>query len=152
MLTTKKQQELIFTSRAAERIVYGTTNYRISDLYLDSGAKKVVVQVARSNRLIVLDVRDFIANFIETRIEKAKKLKIVRQTDICYIVYNPQNSHSYGVTSHGDRLVCECQDYQNQVEAWGKGCCKHGYKVLNHLGFDKLADYIKANEVQPVSA
>ncbi|MBD0269570.1 MAG: hypothetical protein ICV77_14905, partial [Cyanobacteria bacterium Co-bin8] len=33
-------------------------------------------------------------------------------------------------------------------QAFGRGCCKHGYAVLNYLGFDSLRTYLKEEQRQ----
>ena len=139
------KEEQIFTKRAAERIIYGTNNYCVSDIYVDEGADKVVVQIAKSTRLIVLGAQDFLDDFICIRRKKAEKLEIKQKTEHGYLVYNPENNNQYEVVTSVNALACQCKDYDNQVKALNKGCCKHGYKVLNHLGFKKLKDYINHN-------
>jgi predicted nucleic acid-binding Zn finger protein len=43
-----------------------------------------------------------------------------------------------------DGVFCECQDYQNQIDLLGRGCCKHGYAVLAQLGMASLSDYLES--------
>lgn len=145
-------EELIFTSRAAERIIYGTTNYSVCDLYIDRAAQRIVVQIANSNRLIVLEAREFLDNFVSTRQKKATKLEIKKQVSWGYVVYNPENNHTYTVTPASKSAVCSCPDYQKQIEAIGRGCCKHGYRVLQHLGHKTLSEYIDANKSEYANA
>jgi hypothetical protein len=47
-------------------------------------------------------------------------------------------------------VFCTCDDFNNQLEFWGRGCCKHGYAVLAHLGFGSLRDYMTAKKVIPL--
>lgn len=49
----------------------------------------------------------------------------------------------YQIHTHDVGIKCTCEDYKNQIRIIGKGVCKHGYAVLNHLGFDSLADYLE---------
>jgi hypothetical protein len=51
----------------------------------------------------------------------------------------------YMVELHPDRVACECADYGNQVEFFGRGVCKHGYAAIGQLGLTTLADYLKAS-------
>lgn len=146
------KQEHIFTKRAAERIIYGDNNYCVSDIYVDEGADKVVVLVAKSTRLIVLEAQDFINDFVSIRRKRAENLEIQRHTEHGYLVYNPENNNSYEVITSANALACECKDYEKQIKALNQGCCKHGYKVLNHLGYNKLKDYIQANHSQTMAA
>ena len=43
-------------------------------------------------------------------------------------------------------ITCTCQDYKNQEDSFSLRslkCCKHGYAVLNQLGFASLQAYIQ---------
>jgi hypothetical protein len=41
-------------------------------------------------------------------------------------------------------MYCTCDDFNNQLEFFGRGCCKHGYAVLNSLGCQSLEHYLAA--------
>lgn len=43
-------------------------------------------------------------------------------------------------------INCDCEDYNRQIDTIGRGCCKHGYAVLNHLGFGSLREYVTATK------
>lgn len=40
-------------------------------------------------------------------------------------------------------LTCSCGDFKRQIESFGKGCCKHGYAVLQTLGYGSLEDFVR---------
>jgi hypothetical protein len=89
---------------------------------------------------------EFKTHFVEHRKAAARSLQV---TDWLrdpghYTVTNPQTGSTHLVTEHPDRLDCDCEDYYWQQQFIGRGCCKHGYAVLNYLGFHSLRDYIDA--------
>lgn len=42
------------------------------------------------------------------------------------------------------KIDCTCPDFENQIKEFGKGCCKHAYAILNHLGYGSLRDFVGA--------
>lgn len=58
-----------------------------------------------------------------------------------FAVTNPRTGSVHSVQCTRHRLDCTCEDYHQQVTQLGRGCCKHGYAVLAHHGFDSLASY-----------
>ena len=85
-------------------------------------------------------------HFVERRQAEAQTLEVTNwlQTPARYTVTNPQSGSRHIVTEHADRLACDCEDYHWQQRFLGRGCCKHGYAVLNHLGFDSLSSFAAA--------
>ncbi len=61
-----------------------------------------------------------------------------------FTVRNESKGSAYVVDATPTQLNCTCDDYKNQIQFIGRGCCKHGYAVLHKLGFDSLARYIEA--------
>ena len=139
------QSDLIFTHRAAERILNGETNYSVKDLYINHSRQEVAVMVARTSRLKLLSAEAFYADFTESRHSRSKSLRCQKISENKYKVESQTNEGEYQVTTSPISIACECQDYQNQIEAFGKGCCKHGYRVLSQLGYNRLEDYISSN-------
>jgi hypothetical protein len=92
-----------------------------------------------------LGKKAFDHHFHQRRKEEGKKLLV--QEIICYgsqqfEVYNPTKGSSYTTTVENDQIYCECEDYQNQKQFWGKGLCKHGWATLAHLGFSSFKDFL----------
>lgn len=74
--------------------------------------------------------------FVDNRKRKAIELMVNQDGSKFYV-------KKYRVKLDLKGASCECQDYQNQTEAFnGQGCCKHIYAVLNHLGHSSLSDYV----------
>jgi hypothetical protein len=93
----------------------------------------------------------FKRHFVTRRQAAAKALQVTRYAfdQQAFTVRNETKHSTYQVIAN-DTVSCECHDYQNQVSFLGKGCCKHGYAVLNHLGFKSLADYVHARKITPL--
>jgi SWIM zinc finger len=91
----------------------------------------------------------FKQHFVEWRRAQARSLRILN-TGINHIFSvpssNPMRPH-YRVEVQDSRVNCTCEDYQNQTQFFSRGCCKHGYAVLGHLGYNYLSDWIAAHQV-----
>ena len=92
--------------------------------------------------------RAFKRHFVQWRRQMAKALHVVvwASHPQRYTVHNDAKHSSYVVEVLPAAVTCTCEDYRNQITFWGKGCCKHGYAVLGHLGFDSLNDYINSGQ------
>jgi hypothetical protein len=56
----------------------------------------------------------------------------------------PEKFHSVVIHDGSSRwLTCTCGDFKLQQELFQKGCCKHGYAVLQTLGFSTLKNFIE---------
>jgi hypothetical protein len=93
----------------------------------------------------------FKRHFVTRRQAAAKALQVTRYAfdQQAFTVRNETKHSTYQVIAN-DTVSCECHDYQNQLSFLGKGCCKHGYAVLNHLGFKSLTDYVHARKITPL--
>lgn len=83
----------------------------------------------------------FKQHFCEWRKQQAKSLGVCQVRPDEFVVSNYQKRTAYKVALEGGAL-CACDDFQNQMRFWGKGCCKHGYAVLSVLGYGSLEDYL----------
>lgn len=85
-------------------------------------------------------------HFAEWRKAQARGLTATQWVDQAtrFTVRNENKGSAYVIDCSPSRLNCTCEDYKNQVEFIGRGCCKHGYAVLNKLGFSSLAKYVEA--------
>jgi hypothetical protein len=84
--------------------------------------------------------------FVDFRKAGAKALTVTKDLFISglFKVRNETKNTAYDVLIVEQHVTCGCEDYQAQLNAFGKGVCKHGYAVLNHLGFTSLADFVRA--------
>lgn len=68
--------------------------------------------------------------------------------DNSYTVRNENKNTLYMVKTNQESIPCTCADYNNLTHDFNssKVVCKHGYAVLNSLGYGCLKDWIKDNE------
>lgn len=135
------KHKFIFSRSAAERILH-LEPLSITDLQnVYPGQIKVTTKQKQEYHI---GVNRFIEDFVTSRKLKAKKLKVeTTKYSNLYRVINPENLNRYPVRTTTKGIECKCRDYQKQQEILGEGCCKHGFSVLNYLGYEKLSDYCK---------
>jgi hypothetical protein len=85
----------------------------------------------------------FKKHFADRRREQAKSIDLVIDNDNANHYTALGKSSFYQLYARADRVTCTCEDYKNQSNILGRGICKHGYAVLNHLGYESLSDYIE---------
>lgn len=129
------------------------TDYLAKMITLDFTSK--ILEVKDSTVLVetrkgvkAIDALEFKKKFIAIRKQRSKNLKPQQINDSTYIVVNNSKGTQYNLTLLDTRIDCDCIDYQNQVEYFGGGCCKHGYSVLNELGFNSLKDYVECQRLE----
>lgn len=107
---------------------------------------KVCLVVFKGCRPRFMSRQVFLKHFVEWRKAQARALQVTQRLDASnqFTVRNESKNSVYIVQAMPSGLVCECEDYSNQIQFWGKGCCKHGYAVLAHLGFGSLQHYLAA--------
>jgi predicted nucleic acid-binding Zn finger protein len=112
---------------------------------------KVVWVWVKGQRPTFISKAVFKAHFADWRRSQARGLKVTERLAMAnhYTVRNLQKATAYVVEKRPDGLFCTCDDLNNQLEFFGRGCCKHGYAVLAHLGFSSLKDYLDAQKVIP---
>jgi hypothetical protein len=90
--------------------------------------------------------KDFWIEFHQSRKERSKDLIVGYYGRDLYQVSSQSKLEPYFV-SLGDDIQCECADFANQVKSKFKHpMCKHGWALLNHLGFNSLTAYIQSNQ------
>lgn len=141
----------------ASNIIYSASAARRL-LGLRSSAKVEIREFARvvwvwvkGQRPTFMSKRLFKQHFVEWRKAQSRGLKVTERLDVAnhYTIRNEAKDTVYILEARADGLFCTCDDLNNQLEFFGKGCCKHGYAVLNYLGFGSLREYITAQKVVP---
>lgn len=86
----------------------------------------------------------FKKHFVDKRRAGARGLVVTRNmSESCsYSVRNEAKDSVYKVILGASAIACGCEDYGNQTEFFGRGCCKHGYAVLAQIGYSSLKDYL----------
>jgi len=90
----------------------------------------------------------FRQHFVDWRRRQGAALVVTQDLD-SFGVVNPGKETVYRVEARRDGVFCTCDDFNNQLEFFGRGCCKHGYAVLGVLGLSSLADYLGVQKVVP---
>ena len=88
----------------------------------------------------------FRQHFVDWRRGQGSALVVTQDLD-SFGVINPGKETVYQVEARSDGVFCTCDDFNNQLEFFGRGCCKHGYAVLAYLGLSSLADYLRVQKV-----
>ena len=92
---------------------------------------------------------DFLCHFADWRRSQSKELVVDRLMPDKFAVINRKKNSKYIVTIKPNSIICNCEDYKNQIGFLAKaGACKHGYAVLKQLGTSHLSEYIKNNGYQ----
>lgn len=99
----------------------------------------------RGKRPTFISFKAFKQHFVKWRKKQANSLCISKIHETHYRVVNPKKNSAYTVWLFHDGPDCECEDYKNQIAILGKGCCKHGYSVLQFLGYDRPSDYLSTD-------
>lgn len=112
---------------------------------------KVIWVWVKGQRPTFVSKRLFKQHFVEWRKAQARGLKVTERLDMAhhFTVRNLRKDTAYVVEARADGLFCTCDDLNNQLEFFGRGCCKHGYAVLAQLGFGSLSEYLTAQKVVP---
>lgn len=105
---------------------------------------KVVWVWVKGERPTFISKATLKAHFVEYRRAAAHTLEVIDwlRSPARYTVTNPANGSQHLVEETSDGLECDCEDYHWQLHFFGKGCCKHGYAVLQYLGFESLQEYM----------
>lgn len=139
------KRNLIYSIAAARRIIGGVFPIvRVEKWF------KVCLVVFEGCRARFMSQRVFLQHFVAWRKRQAIALTVTPDPSVrgTFLVENAAKSSQHLVHAFGrSGIGCSCEDAENQLKFLGRrGCCKHGYAVLNHLGFDSLRAYIASNE------
>ena len=88
----------------------------------------------------------FKIHFVEWRRAAARALSATRNVfnPLIWYVRNETKGTAYRVQTFRGGAICECEDFKNQSQFFGRACCKHMYSVLFQLGHGSLSEYIAA--------
>jgi len=143
----RSSEQLVYSRAAAARIL-GVPVEQIRRVEVWPRVVLVVPHKGYGLRPRFVSQRVFKENFVEFRRQSAKDLLVIAQRGSQFTVLNPGNDHQYQVVVGTASVKCECEDYKNQVHYLGRGCCKHCYRVLFHLGFQTLKDYVNSKAAE----
>lgn len=130
------RKKLVFNKTIASELL-GILPHQIKKV--EEWANCVYVWGAKISRFI--SKQKFLQAFVDVRKERAKSLIVQEVSPTEFAVFNPDNHHNYLVEFSGTKIECGCEDYNNQVSAFGKGACKHIYASLFYRGYSSLKHY-----------
>ena len=141
-----KADLLLVTYSSTARII-GIDSNQIFDFIFGEDGETIIVTLNNweTHRI---DKSEYKKDFVKIRRNRGLHLSVTQDLDLpsLYAIKNNQNRHYHLVETYDEEIYCDCKDYENQIEGFGKGCCKHGYAVLKLMGLTTLRDYIKRTE------
>jgi hypothetical protein len=143
----RSSEQLLYSRAAAARIL-GVPVEQIRRVEVWPFVVLVIPHRGFGLRPRFVSKRVFKENFVEFRRQSARDLLVIDQRGSQFTVLNPGNDHQYQVVVGTSSIKCGCEDYKNQVHYLGRGCCKHCYRVLFHLGFQTLKDYVNSKAAE----
>ena len=143
----RSSEQLVYSRAAAARIL-GVPVEQIRRVEVWPFVVLVIPHRGFGLRPRFVSKQTFRTHFVEFRRQSAKDLLVITQRGSEFTVLNPANSNQYTVTVGTSSIKCTCEDYHNQLRFLGRGCCKHCYRVLFHLGFQTLKDYVNSKAAE----
>ena len=143
----RSSEQLVYSRAAAARIL-GVPVEQIRRVEVWPRVVLVIPHRGFGLRPRFVSKQTFKVHFVEFRREAARNLLVVAQSGAEFTVLNPANSNQYQVVVGTSGIKCGCEDYHNQLRFLGRGCCKHCYRVLFHLGFQTLKDYVNSKAAE----
>lgn len=136
-------QALVYTKAAAAAI----TNRPVLEVKV--WAHVVFVKFIKGSPRFV-SKKAFRKEFADSRRRRGQQIKeagLVQQQPVCFdsfLVQSSQRFDLYLVQTEDHCVSCTCLDWERQRDAGiPTPTCKHGYAVLNTLGFSKLTEYVR---------
>ena len=135
---------MLYTDKAAQRLLGNAAQAKVTEVMPDGAFVTWKADDGQCSGFI--PKAKFVELFIGDRKARARGIQVTENAFYpgYYTAYNSYSESRYNLKASTDTIQCQCPDYQKQLERFGKGCCKHGYAVLNAQGFKSLADYIEA--------
>ena len=137
------RSSILYSAAAVRRMLNlsATTPVQIQEFL------NVVWVWVKGQRPTFISKQDLKSHFVEYRKAEAQTLKVTDwlRDPPRYAIRNPQTGSQHIIIGRPESLDCDCKDYYWQKQFFGRGCCKHGYAVLNYLGYDSLRSYVAAN-------
>ena len=136
---------LLYSKSSAARIL----GLEYSDIERIEIWSKVIWVKPFNRKASMISKKVFKQHFVDIRKQRSLSLQLTEHlyNSNAFTVRNPRKDTHYTVYLVEDGLECECEDYLNQIRFIGKACCKHCYRVLNHLGHRSLAEYLNDKSI-----
>ncbi|MEO1403474.1 MAG: SWIM zinc finger family protein [Cyanobacteria bacterium J06635_1] len=88
----------------------------------------------------------FKQHFCHWRQRQARKVEVINIRPNYFAARTVGKTSIYRLDARPEGIFCTCEDFHRQLSNWNRGCCKHCYAVLTHLGFDSLGDYLAVQD------
>jgi hypothetical protein len=132
-------KELVYTVSAARRIL----GEFLAPIQVVKFWRSVWVWV-KGRRPRFMSKAAFKNEFVRFRSFAAKTISVTKNLfdSSKFSVRSQSRDRLYELEATNNSITCTCRDFRDQIDAFGRGVCKHGYAVLGVLGFSNLRDYI----------
>lgn len=104
-----------------------------------------IVKVGGKKLVRFISKKSFFAYFAQSRKQRSYGIPVTHgeQSDKFYAL-SSRGETSYTLFALRGGITCDCDDYKNQQSLMGdrRKLCKHGYAVLNRLGYGSLRQYL----------
>lgn len=140
------ESNILYSAAAVRRILGLSKSFSVK---VREFANAVWVWV-KGKRPTFMSKAVFKQHFVERRKQDSKSIRVQQRSSHLFVAFNPGKSTNYLLEARADGVFCTCDDFNNQLAFWSKGCCKHGYALLAYLGFMSLRDYLTAQTVVPL--
>lgn len=134
-------KEIVYTASAARRIL----GEFLAPIQVVKFWRSVWVWV-KGHRPRFMSKAAFKNEFVRFRSFAAKSISVTKNLfdSNKFSVRSESRDRLYELEATDSGLTCSCRDHRDQIAAFGRGACKHGYAVLGILGFNSLKDYINS--------
>ena len=130
--------QLLFNASSTRRILNLAPSAQVKIQVWD----KVVWVWVKGQRPTFVSKKKYYAEFARFRKEGGQQVKVYFANGFkakgAKEIYNLDPQETF--------IDCSCGDMQQQRESWGRGCCKHGYALLEMFGYKSLQDYVTKNK------
>lgn len=139
---TSSFESFVFTRTAAGHILGGVCQR----LEVWSNCVWAIVLVAGKKLVRFISKRRFFQFFAESRKQRSYGIPVTQNAfdTFKFTARSSRGDELYHLETLRGGITCTCDDFKNQMSLFGdrKKLCKHGYAVLNRLGYGSLQQYL----------
>jgi len=105
-----------------------------------------VVLVNGKKLVRFISKRRFFQWFAESRKQRSYGIPVTQNVfdKTKFTARSSRGEELYNLQALRGGIICDCDDFKNQMSLFGerRKLCKHGYAVLNRLGYGSLQQYL----------
>jgi len=138
---------ILFSAAAVRRLLGLSQSAKVQ---IQVWAKVVWVWV-QGKRPTFMSKQVFKAHFVEWRKRQARDLTVTKRLDLPnhYTVRNEQKGSTYILEARSDGLFCTCDDFNNQLEFFGRGAVSTGMQSWPVLGWGRCRSTSPLRRLSP---